>query len=43
MNLIKQHRGSVEIINPEGLAAASCDCYEIVNAYADRVSGPSRL
>jgi CRP-like cAMP-binding protein len=43
LNLIRQHRGSVEIINLEGLTAASCDCYEIVNAYAERVSGPRKL
>jgi len=43
LKLIKQHRGSVEIIDLEGLKAASCDCYEIVNAYIHRVSGTANL
>jgi CRP-like cAMP-binding protein len=39
LHLIEQRRGSVEIIDPAGLKEAACDCYDVINAYADRVNG----
>jgi CRP-like cAMP-binding protein len=39
LQLIEQGRGRVEIIDPDGLKSAACDCYDIVNAYAVRVLG----
>jgi CRP-like cAMP-binding protein len=39
LKLIEQHRGSVEIIDPTGLKEAACDCYDVINDYADRVNG----
>jgi CRP-like cAMP-binding protein len=39
LQLIEQGRGRVEIIDPDGLKSAACDCYDIVNAYAARVLG----
>jgi hypothetical protein len=39
LKLIEQRRGSIEILDPEGLTDAACDCYGIVNEYTARVSG----
>jgi CRP-like cAMP-binding protein len=35
--LIRVRRGHVVILDPDGLAAASCDCYRIIQASQDRI------
>jgi CRP-like cAMP-binding protein len=34
--LIRYRRGRIEILDPDGLAAASCECYRVIRAEYDR-------
>ncbi len=38
-NLIKNTRGTIEVIDRQGLEDASCECYEIVNSEYNRLLG----
>jgi Mn-dependent DtxR family transcriptional regulator len=38
--LIRYRRGRIEIINLEGMRAASCECYGRVRAHFDRLTSP---
>jgi hypothetical protein len=38
-NLIANKRGTVTVIDRQGLEAASCECYAIVNAEYNRLLG----
>jgi len=40
--LIEYHRGDMQIIDRQGLEAASCECYEIVRAEFSRLLGIAR-
>jgi CRP-like cAMP-binding protein len=42
LKLIEQRRGSIEIINLEGLKEAAWDCYGTVNEYAERLRGAAK-
>jgi hypothetical protein len=37
---INYSRGNIEILDPEGLAAAACTCYEIVREAGAGVGAP---
>jgi hypothetical protein len=38
--LINYSRGNIEILDPEGLAATACTCYEIVREAGAGVAAP---
>jgi CRP-like cAMP-binding protein len=38
LKLIEQRRGSIEIVNPDGLKRTACDCYDIINDYVARLN-----
>ncbi len=37
--LIRYRLGVIEVLDPEGLAAASCECHDVIRAELDRVGG----
>ena len=38
--LIRYHRGGVQVLDRDGLEAASCECYRVVRARLDRLLSP---
>jgi Mn-dependent DtxR family transcriptional regulator len=40
--LIEYHRGEMQILDRQGLEAASCECYQIVRAEFSRLLGIGR-
>lgn len=39
MRLIEHQRGTIKILDLPALKETACDCYEIINNYAERVNG----